>query len=574
MAVALILVWGPVASAQAARGQGVTTDQLPEELRALNVQKQFIRGAGVPVGKVGKIRGHLVVRHGNAPEAYFAAQGDSLYANDELFTLIKSRVRIRFTTADIVNMGADSRIRVDELVDDRKNRVKKTRMSMLRGKAMFYVMRLLKYNSVDTAVKTPTAVCGVRGTKFAVIVRKKTDLFSSMPLYLADVSGTAPNRLLADNGGDDTETVMVMVEGNGYMSAGGTTTNLDGGQTGTAGPTGPPATGDATPGQIQGLNNETNPDAGGGGGDGDDGTGDTGDTGAAGDAGQDATDRTNVVNQQGFVQAAPRPTKRIGYFAALLTRYEHATYSGGTAAPGDVDHAYLSPSAQDHEGPNIVGTSITNGGTDLIKFDGSTTAPPVVTHVDTQPGDTLDTELGPQHQVQYQEVGFNPFLVWGFWNMTTLMEIPGTGTWVIDNAGVYVHGDPTENLNGITGHYVGTAWGTMWNQGGPGIRMDGTMSADVALGSTVLKNLNVSVTDGGSSSVTIWQDPGQQATFDDTANLNYSSGDVNMQINGGAVAYGDVSVGLFGPNGEAMGGAATVYGGGDKAVVGFEGTKQ
>ena len=41
---------------------------------------------------------------------------------------------------------------------------------MAKGKAMFYVMRLLGYKNIDTSVKTRTAVMGVRGTKFGVEV--------------------------------------------------------------------------------------------------------------------------------------------------------------------------------------------------------------------------------------------------------------------------------------------------------------------------------------------------------------------------------------------------------------------
>jgi len=312
LAIALIYV-PPVAAAAAARGQGVAAAQLPEELRELTVQSSYIRGQGVPIGKVRKLRGHLIVRHGNSPEAYFAAQGDNLYAHDELFTLNKSRVRIRFTTADIVNMGANTRIRVDELVDDRQNRQKKTRMSMLRGKAMFYVMRLMKYNKARTVVRTPTAVCGVRGTKFGIIVRKKDDLWSSKPLYLADTSGLPLNYLLADNGGSGgTETVMIMEEGDGFMTAGGTTTNLSSGQTGTAGPTGVPSTGPTEPNQSQELNNETDPDVTGSddGDDGSGGDGDTGDSGTTGTSGSDESDTISSVTQQGLAPAGP--TNRIG----------------------------------------------------------------------------------------------------------------------------------------------------------------------------------------------------------------------------------------------------------------------
>ncbi len=43
-------------------------------------------------------------------------------------------------------------------------------MSVLKGKAMFYAMRLFGHQKRDVTVKTPTAVAGVRGTKFGIHV--------------------------------------------------------------------------------------------------------------------------------------------------------------------------------------------------------------------------------------------------------------------------------------------------------------------------------------------------------------------------------------------------------------------
>ncbi|MCP3951850.1 MAG: FecR domain-containing protein [Desulfobacterales bacterium] len=561
LALAIASICGPSAAAAAARGQGVTAAQLPEELRALTVQSQFIRGQGVPIGKVRKLRGHLIVRHGNSPEAYFAARGDNLYAHDELFTLNKSRVRVRFTTADIVNMGANSRIRVDELVDDRRNRQKKTRMSMLRGKAMFYVMRLFKYNKVDTSVTTPTAVCGVRGTKFGIIVRKKTDLWSSMPLYLADVSGTPLSYLLADNGGGgDTETDMLMEEGDGFMTAGGTTTPLGSGQTGTAGPTGPPSSGPTDPNQSRELNDETDPDGtGAGAGDGDGGGSDTGDAGTTGDDG--GVDNTNRVTQHGLTSAGP--TNRIGYFAAMVTR----DYLGSS-----VDLAFLSDSLQDHEGPDIIGTDVSGGGD--IELTGTPGGHPTVVSLDTDYDGTFPG--GTAHQVQSQQVGINSFLVWGYWTMPVAMG-SSSASYVIDNPGVFVHGDPTpvENLGGISGHYAGTAWGTYWTSSG-GNAMSGTMSADVTVGSPdqVLSGLNVSVTGGGhtitilQTSPTDFDEPNGEFMLMDGYNADF-------KLDGGTSAYdGSARGGLFGTNGEALGGTAAMEFPSSKAVVGFEGTNQ
>ncbi|MFH1980811.1 MAG: FecR family protein [Pseudomonadota bacterium] len=564
MALALAIICGPPSAAAAtARGQGVTDAQLPEELRAITVQRQFIPGQGVPIGMVQNMRGHLIVRRGNDRQAFFAAEGDDLYAHDDLFTLEESRVRVRFSSADIVNMGADSRIRVDELVDDRQNGEKKTRLSMLRGKAMFYVMRLLKYNKVDTEVHTPTAVCGVRGTKFGVIVQKKTGLLSSRrgPIYLAAAPGMPLNLLLADNGaGGGTETIMIMEEGSGFMTAGGTTAGLESGQTGTAGPTGPPATGPTDPNLSQALNNETDPGVGGGsgsgGGGGDNGEGTSG-TSTTGDAGDDSADTASTITQQGLTNASP--THKIGYFAAMLTRNEY-----GTPLP---DNVFISTDRQDYEGPDILGTAITGGG-DIV-FNGRPGEAPTASRVVANWGVPV-TNLGPQHQVQATRIGHNQFLEWGYWIMPAAMT-SGSAIYVIDNPGVYVHGDPTpsENLAGIFGHYTGTAWGTLWNDSG-GSKLTGTMTADVAMGGPVLKNLGVSATNG-TNTVTVHQT--SDIYIYPPGGFNLDSRNADFKIDGN-YANGRAIGGFYGPNGEALGGSAAMsYGSGNHAVLGFEGKR-
>lgn len=65
-------------------------------------------------------------------------------------------------------MGENSKVVIDEVSEDIGLKKKKAVYSMLKGKAMFYITRLFKYKYVSAIVKTPTAVAGVRGTKFGV----------------------------------------------------------------------------------------------------------------------------------------------------------------------------------------------------------------------------------------------------------------------------------------------------------------------------------------------------------------------------------------------------------------------
>ncbi|MEA3279883.1 MAG: FecR family protein, partial [Thermodesulfobacteriota bacterium] len=218
--IALIFLFAglqPAFSQEAAspdRGSGVTVDALPGELKWLDIKDYHIVSEERPAGLIQTLLGHVVVRIGDTDRAYFAARGDQIFEKDAIFTLKGARCRVRFNTDDIVTMGQNSRIGVDEIIDDRKNKKKKSVISMLRGRAMFYVMRLFRYKTAQTLVKTPTAICGVRGTKFGVEVRK-TDkkLAQTGPVYLADASGSGAEYLMAAAGTNGTTTIVYGFEG-------------------------------------------------------------------------------------------------------------------------------------------------------------------------------------------------------------------------------------------------------------------------------------------------------------------------------------------------------------------------
>ncbi|MDP3285935.1 MAG: FecR family protein, partial [Desulfobacterales bacterium] len=171
------------------RGNTVNADSLPDDLKSTKIEDYFLDSGSWPVGTVQHLTGHVVVLRKDVNRAYFAAAGDVVYQNDTFFTLKDSRCRIRFSTEDIVTMGENGKIVVEEVNEDHILKKKKSVLNMLRGKAIFYVTRLFKYRNVSATVKTPTAVTGVRGTKFGIEVRKTgekvADLSDNSFIYLA-----------------------------------------------------------------------------------------------------------------------------------------------------------------------------------------------------------------------------------------------------------------------------------------------------------------------------------------------------------------------------------------------------
>ena len=192
LSVIVALAVGAPVWAQAERGLFVPDDLLPAELQGMAVKDFYVPAGGEEVGKISMVGGHLVVLHKDTGEAFFAQEGDGIFEQDLFFTLQDSKCRLNFNNADVISMAADTKISIDEMVDDRDKKEKKSLVSMLRGKAMFYVVKLFKYRKTSATVNTPTAVCGVRGTKFVITISKETKKSAQgIPVYLADLSRPA-----------------------------------------------------------------------------------------------------------------------------------------------------------------------------------------------------------------------------------------------------------------------------------------------------------------------------------------------------------------------------------------------
>ena len=224
IAFVLALGWASPADilAENERGMAVPQQRLPDDLQRYDIKDYFLPSPDKRVGYIQAIVGSVVVIREKSDQAYFAAKGDAIFPQDAFVTLKNARCRIKFTTQDVVTMGANTRITVDELVDDRQAKAKKSLLSMLRGKAMFYVVRLFKYKRTQASVTTPTAVCGVRGTQFGVEIQPDNSRRAmTIPLYLADASGS--HGYLLSQAVPGSQTIVYFFDGQGELC------NADGG---------------------------------------------------------------------------------------------------------------------------------------------------------------------------------------------------------------------------------------------------------------------------------------------------------------------------------------------------------
>ena len=148
--------------------------ELPKELRQLAIGDKFIKTSLKAVGKISRLtgKGRAVVVHRAKQEAYYANEGDPVYENDALYTLIDCRCRIEFQDKNVVIMAPDTHLDIDEIYESITKGQKRSLFGLTKGKAIFYALRLFRYPKMTLKLKTPTATVGIRGTKFGIEVER------------------------------------------------------------------------------------------------------------------------------------------------------------------------------------------------------------------------------------------------------------------------------------------------------------------------------------------------------------------------------------------------------------------
>jgi hypothetical protein len=584
-----ILVWVAlsVADTGSQRGKSAAASLLPDELKSVKVDDYFVGSNRSPAGKIENATGHVVVLHKDINRAYFAAAGDIVYQEDIFYTLKDSRCRIKFSTEDIITMGENSKIVADEIIDDQAEKKKSSVISMLKGKAMFYVVRLFRYKNVEATVKTSTAVMGVRGTKFGVEVRKTGEKVAGLSdesfIYLAQNEGNF-------------ETVVYGFEGTVDVTSitDGSTQTIGAGENLVLDNTGAGNVEQTDSGTARQFIVETRSDTATGGGIGgsgtvDDGTveggegaGATGDTDEPGDADTESIAQT-ITGQS--IETQVVSGNRVGYFSALLTRFD-----GTNTFLADV---YTNSSRSDFNEGSVSGNSIVDSDGFIAATDtAAENSTPYLTKIKTIAGGPFDSgDLGTTRQMDNPEnangwpeddrLGQNSYMQWGFWAMSRWVPtVPDPYSFAVTDRAYYVDGFTTPDavVTGMAGDYTyaGSAWGTYFN-GARGTDMVGTFACQIDMTAKTVTDFDILVS-GGSYSASINNASGSfigasgefKITGGDWTLSNPSPMSIvsNGVLQPGASASCNGS--LFGPNAEHMGGAwAMDYGSDNNAAVGI-----
>ena len=523
MVVIVLLLTIPAAGAAPNRGLAVPNETLPAELKGVPVQDSYTGSGANAVGEIQSVVGHVVVFREDKQYAYFAAPKDKLFERDVIFTLNASRCRFQLFSSDTATMSDNTRILIKSYMNNRSTGVKSTSFVMKKGKAMFYALRLFMYKGSSMEVETPTAVSGVRGTKWGVEVIEGKES-ASLPILVADASDLGAFRQLAQaSTGGGGFTIIHSFEGAVFVTGTtGQTITLNSGQSLQSGVGGLGNPYPTPPGTSQQFQSDTSAP----GGSGSDSTGGTGD----GSTGSQtlAPDNSSLVQGQGQ-SLQTRPVSKFGYYVGMLTQ---------TSGSGGYAQTWMTDTLQN------LGSSakaiIVGGPDNYLLIDDFTN----MTYLKY----STPVTAGLPQPIQQTELGYNSYLTWGYWTQPTTMTNAG-GTYIFNNKGYYVMGDVTNAMpTSISGTYSGIANGTVYDTGGGTPYYNGTFSMNVtyASGTGSVSAFNVSIgTPGAGVSIT-----GGAGNI--TGN-SFSVSNATATINGTGGqgrAYGS----FYGPTGQMVGG--------------------
>ncbi len=156
--------------------------------------------AASSIGRIVHSYGPAWIQRGATREK--AEKGQVVLRNDSIVTGKRGRVKIIMGDGSKVYIGAKSRVSLRKY-SLRGTKLLNASINMLWGKARFLVSKL-KARSSSFRVRTPTAVLGVRGTEFVVIVPPTPELLNNAfdNITLADVP-PLPTRTVLTEGAVD-----------------------------------------------------------------------------------------------------------------------------------------------------------------------------------------------------------------------------------------------------------------------------------------------------------------------------------------------------------------------------------
>lgn len=582
---------------------------LPPFLEGVTLTETAPAGAKAAViGSLDAVVGNVVVVSRQTQHGHWAKAADPLYTEDVVVTLAKARCRLTLTGKNVIAMGSDSIMSLAEHRSNRSNGRKMSRIEVLKGKVLFFVYRLFGFEQIDFQVTTPKMVAAVRGTKFGVNVQYSDEQLARTvtgltlePRWRLQMNAAGPESQLEKGLMEITHCEEGRVDVNGHMVAAGTVydrasdrvgplgsayarafnaaTSTTGGDNASSADSTPAMASSAVAGfdgaatqmvlttsSSSTTNSASTTTAAGG----DAGGGETslpttggnespGETAAPGTQTEPVTPATDPEPEP-EPEPDPEPTNLAsahGYYTANLTDNDDSS----------LHRSVITKSRVDFDSEAIESSGLLNNSVKLQLNGMDDRLNPYLKNIEIPAGNTGD--LGASLPIAFQQMSGNDHLQWGYWTMTTPVDINDEEV-VFDNKAYYVFGDPTPDatLQGMNGSaaYTGEAAGTFWSAAG-GTDMTGSFVCDVDFDSGQVAAFNMSVY-GGGKSATISGASGALSA----GQFELSGGQWQLD---GQDPHGQHAGGaLYGPQAEHMGGAWQMRNRDQAAGGVFSGDKQ
>ena len=134
----------------------------------IQIKPEFVEGKGAWIGHIQKIQGKVYVIHKGEKVAYVLKKKLPLFTGDTLITEKRSRVNAAMNDKSVFALAPLSKLVIDKSVYDPEKNTRNSLMSVLWGQVRFIADKVA--GKPNFTVKTKTAVCGVRGSDFAISV--------------------------------------------------------------------------------------------------------------------------------------------------------------------------------------------------------------------------------------------------------------------------------------------------------------------------------------------------------------------------------------------------------------------
>lgn len=134
----------------------------------VKVSKDFRGSVEKKAGRVQKVQGKVYVIHKGEKTAFRLKAKHPIFEGDTIITGSRSRINAAMKDQSVLAMAPNAKLVVSQLEYNKKKNTRSTVMSLFWGSARFIVKKLS--GKPNYQVTTETAVCGVRGTDFAVSV--------------------------------------------------------------------------------------------------------------------------------------------------------------------------------------------------------------------------------------------------------------------------------------------------------------------------------------------------------------------------------------------------------------------